>query len=246
MMKSGRRQFLKGAGLSAVAAPWIVPSCVLGSQSPSNKVTMGFIGTGVQGLGWNLKAFLKEQDCQVLAVCDVKPEEREAARRAVDDHYGTRDCYVTDDFRELLARQDIDAVCITTPDHWHTPMALMALEAEKDVICEKPTLSIAEGRELVEAVERSGRVFTTGLEDRSVHHYHKLAEVVRNGAIGKLQRSMSDCPTKTRSGRFNPNLPFRRGSTTTSGWGPRPIAPTVRTSPTHNAGGRSKTLPLGP
>ncbi|HYF35357.1 MAG TPA: Gfo/Idh/MocA family oxidoreductase, partial [Prosthecobacter sp.] len=100
------------------------------------------------------------------------------------------------DFRTLIARPDIDAVVISTPDHWHVPMAMMALAAGKHVFCEKPTLTIAEGRVLADAVAQQKVVFATGLEDRSLIHYHKLAEAVRNGGIGKLERIEVGLPTK--------------------------------------------------
>ena len=155
MTKHSRRDFVKRAGLAAAAVPMIVPSRVLGAQAPSNVITMGFIGVGLQGHNVNLKMFLEQDDCRAIAVCDVKPEARERARNTINEKYGNQDCDVTDDFRDLLARKDIDAVCISTPDHWHVPMSIMALEAGKDVISEKPTLSLQEGRELVDTVKKN-------------------------------------------------------------------------------------------
>ena len=174
----------------------IIPSRVLGAHGPSNQITMGFIGVGTQGHNVNLKMFLDQDDCRAIAVCDVKPEARERAQNTVNKKYGNQDCDVTDDFRDLLSRKNIDAICISTPDHWHVPMSIVALEAGKDVICEKPTLSIREGRTLVDLVKKTGRIFTTGLEDRSLPRYHKLAEAVRNGAIGKLHTIHVGLPYK--------------------------------------------------
>lgn len=194
-----RRAFLKsglGSMLAAGAAPQIVSSRLFGAQAPSKKVTLGFIGVGAHGFGVNLKSFLQEDDCQVLAVCDVFASRRAQARKAVDEHYGATGCREIADFRELIARADLDAVVISTPDHWHVPMALMALAAGKLVFCEKPTLTIAEGRELANAVAQRKAVFATGLEDRAVIQYHKLAEVVRNGGIGKLERIKVGLPVK--------------------------------------------------
>ncbi|MEO2048163.1 MAG: Gfo/Idh/MocA family oxidoreductase [Pirellulales bacterium] len=226
MLNYSRREFVKRTGLSAVAAPMIVPSRVLGTQTPSNKTTMGFIGTGLQGHSYNLKlGFLTQDDCQIVAVCDVKPEARESAGNTVNEHYGNQDCYITDDFRELLARQDIDAVCISTPDHWHALMSTMALEAGKDVICEKPTLTIKEGRDLVDTVKRTGRIFTTGLEDRAVPHYHKLAEVVRNGAIGKLHTIHVGLPYKDKVWEILPESPVPEGFNYKLWLGPAPYKP---------------------
>lgn len=114
----------------------------------------------------------------------------------VDEHYGTTGCSEIADFRELLARRDIDVAVISTPDHWHVVMAQMALAAGKMVFCEKPTMTIVEGRELADDVAKRKALFAAGLEDRSVIQYHKLAEVVRNGGIGKLQRVKVGLPTK--------------------------------------------------
>ncbi len=196
---ASRRTFLKsglGGILAASAAPQFVSSRLFGAQAPSKKITLGCIGVGVHGFGVNLKQFLEEEDCQVVAVCDVLASRRAKARAAVDEKYETKGCAEIADFRQLLARRDIDVAVISTPDHWHVPMALMALAAGKMVFCEKPTLTIAEGQELVAAVARHKAVFATGLEDRSVIQYHKLAEVVRNGGIGQLQRIKVGLPTK--------------------------------------------------
>jgi predicted dehydrogenase len=124
----------------------------------------------------------------VVAVCDVDKSHLQRAQDRVNQLYQNRDCAGNGDFREIMGRNDIDAVCIATPDHWHVPMSLMAIRAGKDVICEKPTLTVAEGRILSEAVGRYGRVFQTSTEDRALPVYHRLAELVRNGRIGKLQR----------------------------------------------------------
>lgn len=197
MKRSGplpRRAFLR-SGIASMLAAGIAPRLV-GSPAPSSRITLGFIGVGVHGLGVNLRSFLHADDCRVLAVCDVLAGRREEARAEVNRHYSVADCSVHRDFREVLARPDIDAVVISTPDHWHVPMSLLALAAGKHVFCEKPTLTIAEGRELSDAVARSGRVFATGLEDRAVIHYHMLAEAVRNGAIGDLRRVRVGLPEK--------------------------------------------------
>ena len=198
-LTSSRRSFLKSglAGvLAAGVAPQFVSSRVLGANAPSKKVTLGFIGVGTHGFGVNLMSFLQQDDCEILAVCDVFASRREKARKAVEEQRGTNNCAEMADFRALLARSDIDAVVISTPDHWHVPMAMMALDAGKKVFCEKPTLTIAEGRELANAVARRGALFAVGLEDRAVIYYHKLAEVVRNGGIGKLERIKVGLPVK--------------------------------------------------
>jgi len=194
-----RRTFLKsslGGVLAAAIAPQIVSSRIFGQNAPSKRITLGFIGVGGHGLGVNLRSFLQEDDCQVVAVCDVFGSRRERARATVNKHYNTGDCRMISDFREVIARRDIDAVVISTPDHWHVPMSLMAIKAGKKVFCEKPTLTIDQGRRLANAVKQSGILFATGLEDRAVIYYHMLAEAVRNGAIGELKSIQVGLPEK--------------------------------------------------
>src|SRR5258705_307466 len=109
--------------------------------------------------------------------------------KAMDDSaYDTEDCAMTKDFREVIARKDIDAVMISTPDHWHTLISVMAARAGKDVQCEKPTLTIGEGKILIETIRKQSKVFQTSTEDRSLPEYHRMAELVRNRRIGKLQK----------------------------------------------------------
>ena len=180
-----RRQFLAASGAAAV--PFIVPSSVFGKNAPSNRITIGCIGMGNQGIFANMNSFLNQDDAHVVAICDVQ---QAAIKKALDlfkKRGGSADCKCVRDFREVIADKSIDAVCISTPDHWHVPMSLMVLEAGKDVFCEKPTLMIAEGDALVEAVNKHKAVFQIGLEDRSTAHFHKLIEWVRNGAIGELK-----------------------------------------------------------
>ena len=202
-MKTGtsRRSFLRrGAAWAGAAAagPWIVPARALGGDgtaAPSNRIAIGMIGVGSHGTGVNLKGFLGQADAQVVAVCDVDATRVQAAQRMVHERYGNRDCTAHRDFREVLARDDIDAVMVSTPDHWHVPISLAAMRAGKDVCCEKPTLTIREGRRLVETVQRLGAVFQTSTEDRSVAVYHRMAELVRSGFIGRLRTIRVGLPT---------------------------------------------------
>jgi predicted dehydrogenase len=189
-MKSGkvsRRTFVR-AGATLAAAPYVVPSSVIGQGggAPSEKITIGFIGTGGHGIARNLNMYLGQPDARVLAVCDVDSSNLNRAKQAVDARYGNSDCATTKDFREIMQRDDIDAVMISTPDHWHVLMSVMAAKAGKDVQCEKPTLTIDEGKALIKTMRRYGRVFQTSTEDRSERIYHRMAELVRNGRIGKL------------------------------------------------------------
>jgi predicted dehydrogenase len=188
----GRRAFLKqtvAAAAGGVALPYLVrPSALghVGTVAASERITLGMIGTGGHGREMNLKTFLGQPDAHVVALCDVDREQREIARQMVSDKYGNQDCAVYNDFREVLARPDIDAVMISTPDHWHVPIAIAAAKAGKDVECEKPTLTIEEGRRLVETMNRYNRVFQWSTEDRAVDVYHRMCELVRNGRIGKV------------------------------------------------------------
>jgi len=171
-----------------VALPCLIPSSILGAEAPSRKITIGFIGVGSHGLGWNLDKYLKLPAARVLMVCDVDGWRMRKAKAIVDAAYDNHDCAMTKDFREVLARPDIDAVMISTPDHWHTLISVMAARAGKDVQCEKPTLTIDEGKILIETIRKHRRVFQTSTEDRSLPMYHRMAELVRNGRIGKLQK----------------------------------------------------------
>ena len=185
-IKLNRRKMIAASG--AVAAPMIIPATVFGQNAPSNKLNLGCIGMGGQGVDVNLKMFLWQDDCRVATVCDAFLGRAQRAKALVDEAYGNSDCKAVQDFREVLADPAVDAVVISTPDHWHVPMSLMALKAGKHVFCEKPTHSIHEGRELIEAFAKSDRVFQAGIEDRSTIHFHRLCEWVKNGAIGDLER----------------------------------------------------------
>jgi predicted dehydrogenase len=199
-----RRAFLKGAGALALAAPTLISGSALGLEgrpAPSNRITMGCIGLGGEGLGKNTRAFCGQSDAQVLTVCDVDPAHLADGKRVVEAAYaGTmksgeyKGCDATQDFREVLARPDIDGVMISTPDHWHVPISLMAIRAGKDVQVEKPTLTIQEGRVLSDAARRNGTVLQWSTEDRAMGCHHRLAELVRNGRIGKLQRIVVGLP----------------------------------------------------
>ena len=164
---------------------------------------MGIIGVGSHGVSRNLKRFLPEPDVQVVAVCDVDAERRESAKKLTEEYYGSltesgfyKGCASYNDFREIIERRDIDAVMNATPDHWHVIPSIMAAEAGKDVMCEKPlSLTVHEGRLLSDVIKRRKRIFQTASENRSVDVYHRMAELVRNGRIGKLHTIHVDLPT---------------------------------------------------
>ena len=155
--KISRRDTLKG--MLGAAAQMFVPGRVLGAVAPSKRITLGFIGMGSQGTHNNLTNFLAQDDAQVLAVCDVFRSRSQAAQKMVHERCKNTDCKSYTDFRSIIDDKSIDAAVISTPDHWHVPMSLMALEAGKDVFCEKPTKTIAEGRALVDLAAKRKAVF---------------------------------------------------------------------------------------
>ena len=195
-----RRRFLKSAAV--LAAPMIIPASVLGRANtpPSERVTMGHIGVGGRGSDL-LNGFLQLKDAQSVAVCDPFRDRREARARQIDDFYAAtigrgsfRSVDAYNDFRELLARPDIDAVVIATPDHWHVPIAIAAVRAGKDVYVEKPLgVSIREDQAMRAAVYETGAVFTYGTQQRSWNQFRFACELVRNGYIGKLHTIHAWC-----------------------------------------------------
>lgn len=187
---TNRRGFIKktmaiSSGL--LAAPMIVPSSALGLNgkiSPSNKINMGFIGVGSMGTG-HVQRFLEFQDVQIRGVCDVREEHRQRAKDLVDGKYGNKDCFTENDFREFLAKKEIDAVLIATPDHWHALIGIEAARQQKDMYYEKPlTRYFNEAKAVQDAVNRSGVVFQHGTQQRSDERYRRAGELVRNGRIG--------------------------------------------------------------
>ena len=189
---TGRREFLKHASLAAVGVwglPTFIPATALGrggNVAPSNKINIGCVGVGSMGTG-NMDTFLEKPDAQIVAVCDVDAGRAETALRSVEQKSGKKGCRSYRDFRELIVRKDLDAVMIATPDHWHALVAVAAAKAGLDIYCEKPLgYSIAEGRAIVDAVERYGTVWQTGSWQRSVRDFRYACELVRNGRIGKV------------------------------------------------------------
>ena len=189
-----RRSFLKkttSAAVGVISFPYIVSSSALGqagSVAASERIVMGFIGVGGRGASL-LRNFLHLSDAQVVAVCDVKQQNRERARETVDKQYETTGCSAYTDFRELLARNDIDAVVVASTDHWHVLHALVAVRAGKDVYCEKPLgMSVEQGQVLRREVNRYSRVFQFGTQERSSRNSRFACEMVRSGRIGKIHK----------------------------------------------------------
>ncbi len=198
-----RRQFMSrsAAAAGAFAVPTIIPASALGADgtvAPSERVVMGQIGRGMMGRG-HLSHFAQNKLVQLVAVCEVDRLRREEGKAEVESYYaeGTASgtyhgCATYNDYRELLARADIDAVSIATPDHWHTPISIHAAEAGKDVYCEKPnSICIGEGRQLVQAMERHGRVFQNGSQYRTIPAFRRACEFIRNGGLGPVKSAFT-------------------------------------------------------
>ncbi len=193
-----RRAFLRrSAAASLLVVPWIIPASVRGGNggvAPSERINVGLIGRGCMGSG-HLHVLAGHKQTQLIAVCDVDSTRREPGARQADEicaaqqPAGTvRHCAAINDYRELLARPDIDAVLIATPDHWHSLMAIHAAQAGKDVYCEKPvSLTVREGRDMVNTIHRYARVFQTGTQYRSIPTIRQVCEFVRAGGLGKVK-----------------------------------------------------------
>ena len=236
--KPTRRKFLKRAATAAaatVAVPQFITSNALGAPgvAPANdRVTVGFIGLGGHGIGRNLQMFLPQPDARIVALCDVDANNL-ARGRGVTEKFlkgkgragEMKDILMTGDFRRIIERSDIKAVMVSTPDHWHCLIATMAVRAGKDVICEKPSHNIHEGRVLADAVKRHSAVFQTSTEDRSIAIYHRMAELVRNRVIGKLQRIIVTLPEAPRSPGDPTPRPVPKGLDWNMWLGPAPWAP---------------------
>lgn len=192
MNKLSRRSFLGTMG-GAVAAPLVFSSSVSGADSPGNRITVGCIGVGRMGMG-DLSDVMGCDGVHVVAVCDVDSNRRENARSTVERRYAAKSssgiykgCEAYSDYRELLARPDIDVVQISTPDHWHAIPAIEAARAGKDIFIQKPmTYTIEEGRVLSDTVRRYGRVLQVGSQQRSDSRFRFACELIRNGRIGRL------------------------------------------------------------
>ncbi len=190
-----RRNFLKTSAVAA-AIPFLLSGRLRGADVSANeRIAVGIIGVGKMG-GLHLRRLLENESVQIVAVCDVDTVRREHHREAVNSHYAAQagrqryaGCSSYSDFRDLLARDDIDAVVIATPDHWHALIAIAAARAGKDIYCEKPLCqSIEEARAIVEAVRAENCVFQTGSQQRSTGPFREACELVRNGAIGEIRR----------------------------------------------------------
>lgn len=196
-----RRRFLQratGITAGAMAFPYIVSSSALGKDgavAPSNRIVMGCIGVGSMGSG-DMRGFLGKKEVQIVAVCDIDRKKRDNAKKTVDDRYKNSDCKTYLDFREIIYRDDINALMLALPDHWHSIPAVMGARAGKDIHAQKPLArTIREGRAICDAVKRYGRIWQTGSQQRSGRDFHRACELVRNGRIGKVHTVEVGLPT---------------------------------------------------
>lgn len=191
-----RRSFLHHAGL-ALTLPTIIPSVAFSAQkrrSASDAITIGVIGSGGQANGLTENA-IKHKNTRIVAVCDVDKTRLGVAKAKVDDYYGDEGCTAYSDYRELLDREDIDAVIVATPDHWHALICVEAAKKGKDIYCEKPlTWSLGEGKAVVKAVQENKVVFQTGSMQRSGKDFKFGCELVRNGYLGKIHHILVSLP----------------------------------------------------
>ncbi len=244
-----RRGFLRSSTTAMAAAalgfPDIVPSSVFGANAPSNRITLGVIGCGNQSTV-DIPEWLRQDDCQIVTVCDVnrasrgyrhesqflgREPQRDFVNRAYAQKTGQdsfKGCDATADFREVLARQDVDAVAIITPDHWHAIQTILAARAGKDIYCQKPLgLTVRDGQEMIRAVRKHQRVLQCGSQWRSTTHIREACELVRNGRLGELQRVESFVAANNFSGP-GPGwaaMPVPEGFDYDTWLGPAPEAP---------------------
>lgn len=250
-IQTNRRNFIRqcsSAAAGLIAVPIIIPSCARGKDghvAPSDRITIGFIGAGNQA-GNDARDFLKDERVQIVAVCDVNREStgywngatggREPLVRMINQNYSEKTgkkfsgCLEFEDFRELIARNDIDAVEVVTPDHWHAIPVLMAAAAGKDIYCQKPlALTVPEGRAISNSVKKHKVVFQTGSQQRSAMEFRRACELVRNGRIGKLHTVRCGLPSGTpdygKTGHLTGTVKVPGGFNYDMWLGPAPDAP---------------------
>ena len=236
-VSASRRDFMAAAGKGIAASamlggfPSIVPASVLGSASPANRLNIGAIGTGRISRGHDLPGIWRYDTARIMAVCDLDAHRVEETRVLVNEQYASKTGKPYDgvtkytDYRELLANKDVDAVVISTPDHWHALIAIDAVRAGKDVYLQKPaSLTISEGRALSDAVHRSGRIFQIGSQQRSSPQFRYAAELVRNGRIGQLRTVKIGLPGDP-AGEEEPVMPVPKGLNYDMWLGSTPVVP---------------------
>ena len=207
-----RRQFLKKSVKAGgvVALPYLIPGSALGlngAVAPSERIVLGGIGLGPRGK-FDLSVMLPEKDVQFVAICDVQKSRRETIKKMADDHYGNKDCVLFRDFRDLLARSDIDAVLIATSDRWHALASLMAAKAGKDVYSEKPCgMTVHEIQQLSDGIRRYGRIFQAGTQRRSQSNFRYAVKMAQDGVLGNLKTLHASVYVPTKSYKWLPEEP---------------------------------------
>lgn len=240
-----RRSFFKAA-TAVAAAPIVLPSSVFGVNAPSNRLTIGCIGVGRMGMG-DVRDVIARDGVQIVAVCDVDSKRAAGAKGVIEDHYAKgsangsyKGCDTFGDFRQLLARPDIDIVQIATPDHWHALPAIAAAKAGKDIFIQKPlTYTLEEGRVLSDTVRRYGRILQVGSQQRSDRNFRFACELARNGRLGKLHTVKVGLPMDV-AGKVHPPMPVPSNLDYEFWLGPAPWAPYTeeRVHPQSSVNGR--------
>jgi predicted dehydrogenase len=212
-----RRKFLDLGSktlLATIAVPTIVPASVFGKFAPSNRINVGAIGVGRISRGHDMPGVWKHNQAQIIAVCDLDANRMEDGKKLVNDFYTQKTgkdfngVQGYTDYRELLLNKDIDAVIVSTPDHWHAPIVIHAVQAKKHAYVQKPaSLTITEGRMMADAARKSGKIVQLGSQQRSAEQWRYAAELVRNGRIGKLQRVFVGLPGDP-AGNVEPEMPI--------------------------------------
>jgi myo-inositol 2-dehydrogenase/D-chiro-inositol 1-dehydrogenase len=235
MKAISRRGFLKVTAAAATGAvfgiPYVITSSVRGADAPSNKITVGCIGVGRMGV-IDMREILGFGQTKIVALCDVDAKRLRDAQQTVEQQYGSQSengtykgCAIYKDFRDLIARRDIDVVSIASIDHWHALHAIAAVKAGKDVFLQKPlTLTIEEGRLLSDTVRRYGCVFQVGIQQRSDSRFRFACELVRNGRIGKLQTIKTGIPEDSGTS-IQPLMPVPENLDYDMWLGPAPLVP---------------------
>ena len=216
-MRIKRRDFIKEGAIGTIGAfavPNIVPSYLLGQKAPGNRINVAIIGIGRQTISPNIPQFLKSDNAQIVAVCDVDSWRLANGQKQVNDYYSRqkgfayKGCDAYGDFRDVLLRKDVDAVMIATPDHWHVPIAIEAARAGKHISLEKPiSTCIEHGRQLVKAIKKYGVITRNDSEFRTLPKFARAVELVRNGRIGKLQRIFTAVPSDGPPLPVQPTMP---------------------------------------
>ncbi len=234
---SNRRQFITANAKAslALALPAAVPVTSFGgesSSSPNDQIQLGVIGFG-RRCKYVMAEIVKLQDVRCRVVADVQESRRGEAKKFVDTAYGDSGCQVVRDFREVLARKDIDAVFIATGDRWHATAAMMAAQAGKDIYCEKPCgLTIEYCQQIDETIRKTGRVFQAGTQRRTVNHYRKAVQIARDGRLGRLTKLVASVytPVMIINGYLLSRLQIVTLSIGICGWGLRRGGPTTKTT----------------